>query len=279
MKQNIIALVYDFDETLSPKAMQEYTILDEIGITGKEFWESSSKEARKNKADSMLTYMRLIIEKATEKKIPLTKKLLTSLGKKVEYFKGVENYWFDAIDAYVKEKSAGQVKVEHYVISAGNREILEGVSIFKKFTEVYASEYFFDFRKQATFVNRVITDTTKTQYIYRINKGVLDTSKSVNDHMPKAKRRIPFENIIYYGDGDSDVPCMALTKGSGGSSVAVYKPNSAKKIEKCKQLLKADRIDFYAPADYRAGKKLEEKTRLILDKMIAGIVYKNKVVS
>ncbi|MGD9332705.1 MAG: HAD family hydrolase [Desulfobacterales bacterium] len=271
-RQHTIALIYDFDGTLSPQPMQEYTVLPELGISPRAFWEECQQEARKYKADPMLTYMRLLTEKIEAQQTHLNKKKLRNLAKGIRYFPGVET-WFDRINGHVKEASDGKVKIRHYIISAGLKEILEGVSIRRHFAQMYASEYFFDHHDAARFPTVVINDTSKTQYIFRINKGIEDIRRSINEYMPESERPIPFANMLYIGDGLTDVPCMTVTKNNGGFAVAVYKPRNPGSLTVCRKLARANRIDYFAPADYRAGKTLEKRVKLILDVIMARIMF------
>jgi 2-hydroxy-3-keto-5-methylthiopentenyl-1-phosphate phosphatase len=274
-KQNTIALVYDFDGTLSPQPMQEYTVLPELGENSGDFWKECTEEAKKHKADSMLTYMRLLIEKMESNHTHLDKKALRGLARSIKYFPGVET-WFDRINDHVKLASHGKVKVKHYIISAGLKEILDGIKIRKHFEEMFASEYYFDHHSVAKFPTIVINDTSKTQYLFRINKGILDVSHSINDYMPENERPIPFSNMIYIGDGLTDVPCMTVTKNNGGYSVAVYKPSSPKSVSVCRNLAQGNRIDYFAPANYEKGQKLEKRVKLILDMIIAKIMFEKE---
>lgn len=274
--QNTIAIVYDFDGTLSPQPMQEYTVLPELGIPAREFWKEVSKQARETESEGMLVYMRLLIEKAEEKKIHLGKKELSALAKEIQYFQGVET-WFSRINNYIKEIGGGKSKVEHYIISAGMKEILEGSSIEKMFKNIFASEYHFNHHGVAVFPKQLITDTTKTQFLFRINKGKQKLTENINQHMPEHQRPIPFSNIIYIGDGQTDVPSMTVTKQSGGHSIAVYKPKSAKGSTVCKELLKANRVHFIAPADYTAGGVMEKRMKLLLRSVVANIDYEREL--
>lgn len=275
--KNIIALIYDFDGTLSPQPMQDYTVLPEIGIKPGDFWQAVNKEVIRTGGEDIITYMRLMIEYADSPTLggaPITRDNLKAMGCNVRYFKGVEQ-WFDSIDKYIDEQSNGQIEVRHYIISAGLKEILEGVSIYSRFHNVFASEYYFDNYGHARYPNRVITDTTKTQYLFRINKGVEDLTKSINTHMPMLDRPIPFENMIYYGDGLTDVPSMAVTRANGGHSVAVHTPRKSKKA--CQILFNENRCDFYAAANYSEGSDLHRRTLLILNKVIANIMLQQEL--
>lgn len=270
-----IALVYDFDGTLTPKAMQDYTLLPELGIPANEFWAEVQAEVKATGAENMLVYMRLLLEKARERNITIRKQDYRRLASKIQYYAGVEQ-WFDNVNTYVKSKSRS-VKVKHYLISAGMAEILEGVSIRKHFTRMYASAYHFNKRGVADFPKLVITDTTKTQYLFRINKGREDLSESINEHMPEVERPIPFEHIIYIGDGMTDVPSMALTKKSGGHAIAVYNREEDRQLKVCKDLMTSGRTDFIAAADYRKSQELYKRTTLLLDHIIANINYKREL--
>jgi hypothetical protein len=197
---------------------------------------------------------------------------LRDLAKGIRYFPGVET-WFDRINRHVRETSAGKIKIKHYIISAGLKEILEGIKIRKHFERMYASEYYFDHHDAARFPTVVINDTSKTQYIFRINKGIEDINQSINDYMPECERPIPFENMLYIGDGLTDVPCMTVTKTNGGFALAVYKPRNPESLAVCRKLARAKRIDYFAPADYQAGKTLERRVKLILDVIMARIMF------
>jgi phosphoserine phosphatase len=263
-----IALVYDFDGTLSPKPMQEYAFLPQIGVDPADFWAESNARAAKDNADPLITYMRLLYEKAKAKKVSIDRGALVAQGKRVEFYPGVED-WFDAIAAYVKSHAQSHgVHLRHYLVSSGLSEIVEGTSIYKRFHNVFASEYWFE-AYELPYPKRVITDTGKTQYLFRINKGVEDLSESINQHMAENARPIPFSNMIYFGDGDTDVPSMAVMRKNGGHAVAVHPPGKGK--QKCVELFKAKRCDFFAPADYRDGSELFKRTCLLLDRILADI--------
>ena len=263
-----IALVYDFDGTLSPRPMQDYAFLPQIGEDAAAFWKESNEIARREGADGLITYMHLLYKKAKAKGVRIDREDLVKQGKTVELFPGVET-WFDAIADYIKLRSESHgVSIRHYIISAGLTEIIEGTSIYKRFHNVFASEYWFE-AYETPFPKRVITDTGKTQYLFRINKGVEDLGDSINQHMDEAARPIPFSNMIYFGDGDTDVPSMAVMRKNGGHAVAVYPPGKSKK--KSVDLFKAKRCDFFAPADYSRGSDLFKRTCLLLDRMLADI--------
>ena len=273
-RQNIIALIYDFDGTLSPQPMQEYTVLPAIGVDPKKFWADVTQETRKTGGEDIITYMRMMYERADAAKVPFTRDDLKEMGRNVPYFKGVES-WFDRIDQYVLERAGKKIVTRHYIISSGLKEILEGVSIYKRFYNVFASEYYFDHYGHARYPNRVITDTTKTQYLFRINKGVENLGISINSHMAEANRPIPFSNMIYFGEGLTDVPSMAVTRANGGHAIAVHAPRRS--ASACKLLFAENRCDFYASADYREGSDLTRRTGLILDTIIAAILRNDEV--
>jgi haloacid dehalogenase-like hydrolase len=266
--KKIIALVYDFDGTLSPKPMQEYTFLPKIGEDPKAFWAESNRLAKEQGADQLITYMHLMYKKAKERSVRIDRDDLVALGRDVELFAGVES-WFDDIAAYIKLRAETDgVVLRHYMVSSGLTEIIEGTSIYSRFDNVFASEYWFD-AYDIPFPKRVITDTGKTQYLFRINKGLENMADSINDHMPEAMRPIPFANMIYFGDGDTDVPSMAVMRKNGGHAIAVHTPGKSK--AKCIELFKAGRCDFFAAADYRRGSDLFRRTCLLLDRIMADI--------
>jgi haloacid dehalogenase-like hydrolase len=270
--QNTIALVYDFDGTLSPQPMQEYTVLPKIGVVPSEFWAMVNREARETESDPMLVYMRHILEALERERVDVKREDFARMARAIVYFPGVAT-WFGRVNAYVARRSKRRVKLQHYLISAGQKEILEGVSIRKHFRRIYASEYHFNHHGVATFPKFLVTDTMKTQFLFRINKGIENVNESINEHMPEWKRPIPFPNMIYLGDGMTDVPSMALTKKNGGHAVAVYGDRGR---DTCVKLLEAGRVDFVAKADFRKASRLTRRVELLLDAIIADIAYRRE---
>lgn len=270
---NVIAIVYDFDGTLTPQPMQEYTILPEIGIKdGNEFWKRVNKESRRINGEEIVTYMRLMLEESQSKHYPVTAQRLKKLAKNIDYFSGVGTY-FKRINNYVKNKFHNKVELRHYVISAGLKEIISGTSIGKYFHKIFASEYYYNEYGAAVFPKVIVNDTLKTQFIFRINKGKEDLNESINLHMPMSLRPIPFQNILYIGDGLTDVPCMTVIRKNGGYAIAVYKSRDSQGKRICKELLKAERVDFITKADYKSSSELDYLVKLVLDNMAQGIRY------
>ena len=272
-KNNIIAVVYDFDGTLTPQPMQEYTILPEIGIKdGKKFWKQVNQETAQTNGEGIITYMRLMLEESKSRHFPVTAEMLKKSAKNINYFPGVQTY-FKRINDYVKKHFFSDIELRHYVISAGLKEIISGASIAKYFYKVFASEYYYDEYGAATFPNVIVNDTLKTQFIFRINKGKENLSENINLHMPIHLRPIPFQNILYIGDGLTDIPCMTVIRKNGGYAIAVYKPHSSRGRKICKELLKAERVNFIAHADYKSGTELDRLIKLLLGNIVEGIRY------
>ena len=275
-RQSRIALIYDFDSTLTPLAMQEYTVLPHLGIRGDDFWTEVESATRRENSDRMLTWMRLMLEKAEEKKTHLDEKTFRKLASGLKFFPGVES-WFGRMNRYVRSRAPSWVKIDHYLISAGLDEILTGSPIIKNFRKVYASRYHYDHHGVATFPAVLINDTMKTQFLFRINKGKEDLAETINEHMPEDEREIPFRNMIYIGDGLSDVPSMTVTRKNGGSAIAVHTPGDRRSLEICHSLLKAGRVDYFARAAYRANRPLEGYVRNLIDLMIADIKNRHAI--
>jgi 2-hydroxy-3-keto-5-methylthiopentenyl-1-phosphate phosphatase len=272
-RHNVIALVYDFDGTLTPQPMQEYTVLPEIGIRkGKDFWKAVEKEALATGGEEIVTYMRLMIEMSEHRHYPVTPAVLKCLAKNIRYYPGVKGF-FERITAYVRTQLDPGVELRHYVISAGLKEILCGASIAGHFYKIFASEYHYDEYNRAVFPKVIVNDTLKTQFIFRINKGREALHESINLHMPPAIRPVPFQNILYIGDGLTDVPCMTVIRKNGGYALAVYEPGNKKGLKTCKELLRAGRVDFIAEADYRKNKELDRLVKLLLNNIVEGIRY------
>ena len=259
----VVAICYDFDKTLSPQDMQNFALIPKLKCDVTSFWQESNDYAEKHGMDKILAYMRLIIEKAGND-IRITENDFKKLGKGIELFSGVET-WFERINSIAKKM---EINVEHYIISAGLREIIQGTSIAKFFTEIYASSFAYGTYKQPIWPRQVVNYTSKTQYLFRISKDCLDLSDedSVNEFKPDAERRIPFRNFIYIGDSETDIPAMKIVKKGGGTSIGVYNPLTGN-LERVKRLLQQERIDYLMPADYSEGKKLEDLVKNILTKI------------
>ena len=273
--RNTLALIYDFDGTLTPQPMQEYTVLPQLGIAPQDFWSEVNAEVRRTGGDSILAYMRLLVEKIEANKAHLSREALRTLARDVRYFPGVET-WFERINRYVHTRSGGLVQARHYIISAGLSEILEGISIKHHFERIYASQYHFNHHEVACFPTIVINDTSKTQYLFRINKGREQPGESINEYMPEAARPVPFTHMLYLGDGLTDVPCMTVTKNYGGFAIAVHNPDNANSLAVCRELVAGERIDFFAEADYRGGRTLERRVHSILDLIVARILFERE---
>lgn len=260
-KKTKIALLYDFDKTLCTTDMQNYTFIPSLNIHPQEFWEECNRFSRKHHMDPLLVYMYQMIQRAKEKNLPINREAFVSMGKGIQYFPGVTN-WFPRIDEFGKELG---VSIEHYVISSGNREIIEGSEIYPYFKKVFACEFLYVDDK-AVWPKSVVNYTTKTQFLFRINKGVLDISENqkVNEPTPDSERIVPFRNMIYIADGLTDVPCMKLVREKGGCSIAVY---ASGKMPQAKQLFDDNRVDFMAMADYRSNSDLDKIVRLLVRKM------------
>lgn len=267
MNKPIIAIMYDFDKTLCTRDMQEYTFIPSVGMQPDEFWNLTGKVSKAETMDSILTYMYCMVEKARETGIPLTRESLVACGKDIEYHKGVEE-WFQRINRYAEQ--AGVI-VEHYVLSSGLKEIIEGTSIAKYFKKIYACEFLYK-DGQAYWPKMAVNYTNKTQFVYRINKGVLDINNNVdlNSSRPDNEKRVLFSNMIYIGDGLTDVPCMKLVKQSGGRSIAIYHPGED---HNAAPLLKHKRVDWMFEADYSKGSELDRTMELLLK----NLAYQNKL--
>lgn len=271
-KETIVALIYDFDKTLCTKDMQEYTFLPNIGIDPKDFWQEVDNIAIKNDMDKILACLYMMLKKSDEAGIPIKREDFNRYGKEIEFFKGVTT-WFERINEFGKSLN---IKIEHYIISSGQKEIIEGTTISKYFKEIFASEFLY-IDEKAVWPAMAVNYTTKTQFIARINKGVLDISDdtTLNRKMLEEERRIPKKNMIYIGDGFTDIPSMRMTHENGGYSIAVYQEN---KKSVAKTLLKDNRIDFATLADYQENSDLDNLIKKIIQTMAIGteLYYEHK---
>lgn len=262
-----MAIAYDFDGTLAPGNIQENSFIPAIGMTKAAFWQQNKTRAARHEADEVFSYMTFMLERAAANEVPVRKQDFARHGRTVQLFPGVPE-WFDLVNAYAKTRN---VKLQHFVISSGIKEMIEATKIGKEFTKVFASSFAYDANGAAKWPALAINYTTKTQYLFRINKGSL----SVHDHglinkfVPHEDRPTPFSNIVFIGDGDTDIPCMRLVREQGGHSIAVYRPSSAPMKARAKKLIVDKRADFIAPADFSEDRHLYDIVTAIIDKIVA----------
>lgn len=258
-----MAIAYDFDGTLAQGNMQEHQFLPDIGMTPNAFWAEVKQIAGKHQADEVLVYMNLMLRKASAHNVPIRREDFKARGTAIQLFEGVVE-WFGRMNDYARGKG---VELKHFLISSGNEEIFAGTPIAKRFEAVFASKYLFDANGVAQWPALAINYTTKTQYLFRINKGVKDISDnaSVNQYVPKADRPVPFENMVFIGDGASDVPCFRLVKEQGGLSVAVFTPNKRGGRERAEQYRRDGRVHAVVPAVYTDGSDLDKIIKAQID--------------
>lgn len=269
-KEPILAICYDFDKTLSPDDMQAQGYIQSIKYEVAEFWKESNKLASDNDMDQNLAYMYMMSSKSRGK-VLFTKDTLHNDGSKVKLFPGV-NTWFDRINEYGKSKG---VIVEHYIISSGLKEMIEGTEVADKFKKIYASSFYYDDAGVAVWPAQVVNYTNKTQFLFRIEKGVLDINdQGVNSYFEPDQYRIPFRNIVYIGDSDTDIPCMKLVNINGGHSIGVYNSETKDK-SKVFRMLDENRIKYYVSADYTEDSKLEHLVQQIIDRTISNEILEN----
>lgn len=260
-----MAICYDFDKTLSPDDMQAFTLIPSFGMEKSAFWTESNNLARDNLMDNNLAWMYQLIQYSRLKRLPIRKDYFRKIGAEVPLYKGVDT-WFKRMNDYAKKHG---IELEHYIISSGLKEIIEGSSIAEEFKRIYASSYLYSADGVAEWPAQAINYTNKTQYVFRIAKGILDEhDERVNDSMRHDLLRIPYENIVYIGDSATDIPCMRLVKSKGGYSIGVFDPEKDAR-KKVYQLYNDGRINFYAPADYSARSSLTVYMKQIIDEIAA----------
>ena len=257
-----LAIIYDFDGTLAPGNMQERQFIPDIGMTAADFWSEVDGVAEINHADGILCYMFVMLEKAKAAGMKVRREDLVARSEEIEFFPGVED-WFDRMNSYGQEQG---VSVEHYVISSGNSEIIEGTTIAPKLKRVYASKFLYDADGVAVSPAVAINFTTKTQYLFRINKGAHDWKDSsiINKFVPQHERPVPFGNMIYIGDGETDIPCFRLVKDLGGLSIAVYDNGKHEQAEKYGE---EGRVNCVAPAVYTENSSLDCTVKSYIDSL------------
>lgn len=266
-KKPTVALIYDFDGTLSPGNMQEFGFIQAIGHTPDEFWSKSNRVPDGQEVSSILSYMKLMIDEARKKGISLTRDSFVSFGKHIALYKGVQE-WFALINEYGRRHG---VTVEHYINSSGQTELIEGTAIAKEFKKIFACSFWYDESGVAVWPAVAVDYTGKTQFLFKIAKGIMDISDNtkVNESQKEDDKPIPFSHMIYLGDGTTDIPCMKIVKMFGGNSIAVYSPENARQKDTARKLLKQDRVNFICEADYRVGGQIYEVVTTIIDKIKA----------
>ena len=260
-KLPVLAVCYDFDKTLTPDDMQAQGYIQSVGYNVAEFWKETDQLAHEHGMDSNLAYMYKMVREA-EGNLILNRQALMDYGAKVQLFPGVET-WFRRLREFGKEQG---VIVEHYIISSGLKEMIEGTVMAKNgdFERIYASSFYYNERGLAKWPAQAINYTNKTQFLFRIEKGTLDINDpAVNDYFPPDRIRIPFRNMVYIGDSDTDIPCMKLVNSNGGHSIGVYNPDTGNR-GKVQKMMSDRRIRYYAPADYSEGSELEELLKKII---------------
>lgn len=262
-----MAIAYDFDGTLAPGNMQEYDFIPALNMVSKAFWSSVNTLAQQHEMDQILAYMHMMLEEARKAKVAVRKTDFKQFGANIALFPGVPD-WFSRINAYARTKG---VRLEHFIISSGIREMVEGTPIYKEFKKVYASGFMFDHNGVACWPALAVNYTTKTQYLFRINKGSLDVHDNsvINKFVPKDQRPVPFENMIFIGDGETDIPCMRLVKDQGGHSIAVYNRKTRGVKKHADQLVKDGRATLSAAADFQDGSTIDSCVKAIIDKVEA----------
>ncbi len=261
----VLAICYDFDKTLSPDNMQAQGYLQAIDYEDQaEFWAETNELAAEFEMDATLAWMYLMLRKARGKEI-FRRDMLEKYGSGVELYPGVRE-WFPKLRKYGEEKG---VKVEHYVVSSGLREMIEGTDVAGEFEKIYASSFYYDEDGVAIWPAQVVNFTGKTQFLFRISKGVLDANDdAVNDYFSPDSIRVPFRNMVYIGDSETDIPCMKLVNANGGHSIGVYDPASGNKSRVYK-MMADNRIRYFAPADYSEGSELDRLLTMIVDRTAA----------
>ena len=266
-RKPIIGLIYDFDGTLSPGNMQEFGFIQAIGQTPEEFWAKSDGIAIGQDASNILAYMKLMFDEAKKNHIRLTREGFRRYGTDIKLYEGVRD-WFRNVNAYGREHG---VIIEHYINSSGLTEIIEGSPIAREFKHIFAGSFIYDEKGEAEWPGIAVDYTAKTQYLFKIQKGIFSSrdAKRVNESWADDAKRLPFTNMIYFGDGDTDVPSMKLVKLSGGHAIAVFDPSNPKKKETARKLLRQDRVNFITPATYTKDSRTFRLVCAIIDKIKA----------
>ena len=264
-KRLTVALIYDFDGTLAPGNMQEYDFIPAVGKSNKEFWSEANSLAEKQDADPVLAYMARMIQEAQSTGLSLRREAFQESGRSIRYYAGVEE-WFTRMNRYADGRG---LRLLHYINSSGLLEIIEGTSIAHEFKHIYACSFLYNVDGIAYWPAVAVNYTNKTQFIFKINKGVESVydTQMVNRYMEEDKRPVPFKRMIYVGDGTTDIPCMKLVKNYGGHSIAVYNPEDRNKRREMATLIRDNRVNYVCEADYTEGSEMDTVVKTIIDKI------------
>lgn len=262
-----IAIAYDFDGTLAPGTMQEQSFLPVVSVDKDRFWEETKAHAKENDMDEILAYMELMLKKSKEAKKRSTREAFKEYGKSIAYFPGVEA-WFDRIDAHAVGLGC---TVDHFIISSGNKETIEGTRIAKKFKHIWASCFKYDVHGVAEWPALAVNYTGKAQYLFRINKGIFNSwdNDKINEFVEERDRPYPFKNMLYLGDGITDVPAMKMVTYQGGKSIVVYESRKHGAKAKAHKLVEHHRADIAVPADYTENSKLDRAVKAAIGQIAA----------
>ena len=258
MGKPIVAIMYDFDKTLSTTDMQNYTFIPNLDMTPEEFWGETGKLSQKYEVERILSYMYCMLKFAKEKGIKVTKDYLRECGKEIKFYPGVST-WFKRINEYALEKG---IIVEHYLVSSGTKEIVEGCSIYDEFKQVYGCEFLYDENGEAVWPKMAINFTQKTQFFFRVAKGAIKATDDAGVNEKSTDHRVEYKNIIYIGDGMTDIPSMTLVKKNGGHSIAIH-PKDDKDV--VQQIYNDNRCDFIVEADYSANGEMDKVIKMLID--------------
>lgn len=267
MEKNItVALIYDFDGTLAAGNMQEYDFIPAVGKSNKEFWLESNRTAQEQDADPILAYMHKMIHYAKSTGLSLRREAFRASGAKIALYEGVME-WFARVNAYAAGRG---ITIHHYINSSGLKEMIEGTPIAHEFRKIYACSFLYDVDDIAYWPAVAVNYTNKTQFVFKINKGVESVfdSVEVNRFIPEEERPVQFKHMIYFGDGTTDIPSMRLVKAQGGHSIAVYEPHSERGRKASESLLRDNRVNHVCPADYSDGEEIDVLVKAIIDKIV-----------
>ena len=272
MAKPIVAIMYDFDKTLSTTDMQNYTFIPNLGMTPDEFWGETGKLSQKYEVERILSYMYCMIKFAKEKGIKMTKEYLRECGKAIKFYPGVTT-WFKRINEYANEKG---ITVEHYLGSSGTKEIVEGCSIYNEFKQVYGCEFLYDENGEACWPKMAINFTQKTQFFFRVAKGAIKATDDAGVNEKSNEHRVEYRNIIYVGDGMTDIPSMTLVKKNGGHSIAIHPKDDREVVQ---QIYDDNRCDFIVEADYSMNGEMDKVVKMLIDLASAQEKLKKKEIS
>jgi phosphoserine phosphatase len=265
---NTIAFIFDFDDTLAPDSTSGF--LHHFGVDVQAFWKKDVQELIEKDWDPIPAYLYQMIRLSNNSK-RITREALAEWAKQITYYPGVENI-FDSLRQHAKAVDP-TLKLEFYLISSGIAGILRHTSIAKHFEDIWACDFDYDDEGQILFPKKVVSFTDKTRYIFHISKGIFGEKSrgrpfDVNQKVESRDLRVPLNQMIFVGDGYTDIPCFSLVRKGGGIAIGVYDSDNRDKWGRAWGFIEQQRVSNLVPADYTPKSALANSLMMSIESIV-----------